>query len=827
MADNKENYEIDETIKLLQDETLNNEVEEEYIEITAPVINLVNKILIEAIARNADYIHIEPYPGDQNTLVRMRINGVCLVYQTIPYNYRNAVLSRIKIMAEMEVSEHPISQTGKICFKYGGPNIDLSVVTIPTANGMEDAIIHILPGEPIPLSNIGFSENNYKEFLRIITQVHGLVIISGPKDSGKTTTLHSAIAHINKDETKMWTIEKRLEIIQKGLRQVTFESDSDFNTLIQNILLADPDIIVIGEICNKQTASFALAAAQRGHLVLSTCYGNTAAETISNFLELGVNPRIFANVFQGVLCQKLVRTLCNKCRQSFPVSEITFNELVAAYGEEDFNKEISVEHTDDFMFYLSEGCEHCHQTGYKGRIAFHELLAGTTELKLLIQRNSVTQDFYNQGIEDGMQTFIQDGIAKIFAGNQEIDADVPELGDICPDIDPVFELETEANDNDFSDTFNMGIHTDDDEEDELELDLDYKPETSKVTSLEFDLESESCFDESDEDFDLDMDVEEPDAQESSEDLLLDFDLDSDIDLDPEPVNDEATLFPERKYHENTPNYSEKNKILDPVDCTVFSPPEVKAGEFFMIQVYVHLLEKADEALEMAKEFDYDTARRGFTSLETEIERGSKLTFHMDIKDVTIAEPFQSFKWQGRTDYAAFYVGIPEEYLSDNIFGKVTISQDSVPIGHIRFKIRVICEKKKLFREPIGNALTYKYAFISYASKDRSEVIRRVQMLSTLKISFFQDILNLEPGDRWEKELYKEIDKSDVFFLFWSKSAKESEWVKKEILHALRAKQYKDENPPEIIPIIIEGPPVPIPPEELQHIHFNDRLAYFV
>jgi hypothetical protein len=273
------------------------------------------------------------------------------------------------------------------------------------------------------------------------------------------------------------------------------------------------------------------------------------------------------------------------------------------------------------------------------------------------------------------------------------------------------------------------------------------------------------------------------------------------------------------------------KKKDQVDCTVFSPPEIKCGGSVMIQVFTHLFDKSKEAEVMANEFDEEAVRRGFTSLSTEIEMDSKLTFELSFPDIKVDEPVQSLIWKRRTESVEFVLNIPDDYSKENLIGKVCISQNTIPIGNIRFKIKVISEQKS-YKEnnnsiPHGYAKQFKNAFISYASEDRSEVLRRVQMLSTLKINYFQDILNLEPGDRWEKEIYKQIDKADVFFLFWSNAAQKSKWVSKEIKYALNCKKGNDLFPPEILPILLNRSPIPEPPEELKHIHFNDKIIYFM
>jgi cell division protein FtsZ len=324
--------------------------------------------------------------------------------------------------------------------------------------------------------------------------------------------------------------------------------------------------------------------------------------------------------------------------------------------------------------------------------------------------------------------------------------------------------------------------------------------------------------------------EESDDNDSSQ-----LDSDEDFSL----LSDLSKTYKEFKTISKNENNEEDSKTFlrkiidstDKVNCTVFSPDKISFGSRMLVQVFLHKEEDAKEADKIATEFDESTKRRGFTSLETEIEYGTKLILNLEMKDVFIDDAVQSFVWRGRTGSVAFAVTVPQVLRVNNLIGKVIISQNSVPIGHITFKINLIStltnelETKDI--KPTGNATNYKYAFISYATKDRKEVLRRVQMLAPLKINFFQDILTLDPGDRWEKEIYLSIDKADVFFLFWSSAARESEWVLKEIRYALQRKQGRDDFPPEILPIIIEGPPIPETPDELKHIQFNDRVIYFL
>jgi hypothetical protein len=270
-------------------------------------------------------------------------------------------------------------------------------------------------------------------------------------------------------------------------------------------------------------------------------------------------------------------------------------------------------------------------------------------------------------------------------------------------------------------------------------------------------------------------------------------------------------------------------VSDWVVCTVFAPPTVAIGEPFLVQVFAHLSDGADEAASLATEFDPAATRRVFRSLETEIARGTRLTFELTMRGVEIDDAVARLVWYGRTEGVQFGVTIPRSAQAGALIGTVTVSQDSVPVGHLKFKLQVVGGAATgQASEPVGDsARRYGTAFISYASQDRDKVLSRVQMLRPLGIRYFQDILDLEPGARWERELYRHIDECDLFLLFWSRSAKESKWVLEEAKYALARKGEDEFAPPEIMPIILEGPPILPPPPELARLHFNDRLLYFM
>lgn len=424
-TDEKELVSMDDILSQLQSEESEIEEAESALgEEDSAVVQLVNKIIIDAYNRGASDIHIEPYPGKENTQVRIRVDGDCTVYQTIPYAYRNAIVSRIKIMSDLDIAERRKPQDGKIKFKkYGGLDIELRVATVPTAGRMEDVVMRLLAaGEPIPLSKMGFSKRNYDNFVSIITQPYGIIFVCGPTGSGKTTTLHSALAYINKTETKIWTAEDPVEITQRGLRQVQVLPKIGYNfaAAMRSFLRADPDVIMVGEMRDKETTSIGIEASLTGHLVFSTLHTNSAPESITRLLDMGMDPFNFADAILGILAQRLARTLCKNCKKSYHPSKDEYDELVREYGAKEFEKNVNIPHTDKLTLNKPDGCDRCNNSGYLGRMALHELLIGTDKMRRLIQNSSLMDVLRDHAIKDGMLTLKQDGIEKIFGGNCDL-----------------------------------------------------------------------------------------------------------------------------------------------------------------------------------------------------------------------------------------------------------------------------------------------------------------------------------------------------------------------------------------------------------------------
>ena len=417
--DEKQLADIEEILSMMREES--NEIEEAENAVGEEdnaVVKLVNKIILDADARGASDIHIEPFSGKENTRVRFRIDGDCSVYQTIPFNYRSAVVSRIKIMSGLDIAERRRPQDGKIKFKkFGGKDIELRVATLPTQGGMEDVVMRLLDGnEPLTLDQIGFSASNYKNFCEAVSSPYGIIFVCGPTGSGKTTTLHSALKHLNKTRTKIWTAEDPVEITQKGLRQVQVHPKIglDFAAAMRSFLRADPDVIMVGEMRDRETTAIGIQASLTGHLVLSTLHTNSAPESITRLLDMGMDPFNFADAILCILAQRLARTLCKKCRQPYRLSLEEYTSLAREYGLDYFNNRVGIPFDDGLMLNQPVGCDDCNGSGYRGRMALHELLMGTDEIKLLIQNSAKIDELRARAIKDGMTTLKQDGIEKIF-----------------------------------------------------------------------------------------------------------------------------------------------------------------------------------------------------------------------------------------------------------------------------------------------------------------------------------------------------------------------------------------------------------------------------
>jgi len=384
----------------------------------AGIVRLANQIIKDAYDQGASDIHIEPYPGKQPTEIRFRRDGTCYKYQEVPPTHSNPLMSRVKIMAKLDIAEKRLPQSGKIKLKYGKKDIELRMEVTPTAGRREDIVLRLLAsGKPLALDKMAFSEPNIKKLTELIEKPYGIILVVGPTGSGKTTTLHSVLGHINRPEVKIWTAEDPVEITQYGLRQVQTHAKIgySFADAMRSFLRADPDVIMVGEMRDAETASIGLEASLTGHLVLSTLHTNSAPETITRLIDMGMNPLNFADALLGIVAQRLVRIICSECKEAYKPDQQEFDLLVQEYGEDIFD-ELEISYSDDLQLHRGQGCDRCNDSGYRGRAGIHELLVASPEIKELIQNRAHMEEIRRAAVNEGMRTLKQDGIRKVFEG---------------------------------------------------------------------------------------------------------------------------------------------------------------------------------------------------------------------------------------------------------------------------------------------------------------------------------------------------------------------------------------------------------------------------
>ncbi len=434
--------EIGDILSTMDDEDAlsNSNVSEDEVSASADneLVKLVNKIIVDAYNQGASDIHIEPYPEKGKTEIRFRKDGTLVNYIEVPPSYRNSLIARIKIMCDLDISERRKPQDGKIKFKKFGPlDIELRVATVPTAGGVEDVVMRILAGgKPIPLEKLGLSNHNFNKLKELVAKPYGLFFVCGPTGSGKTTTLHSALGYINTPETKIWTAEDPVEITQKGLRQVQVNKKAglDFATVMKAFLRADPDVIMVGEMRDKETVSTGIEASLTGHLVFATLHTNSAPESIVRLLDMGMDPFNFSDALLGILAQRLAKRLCD-CKKPYTPTPEEIKAMLNEYCLELQNtsswkkdpegsfKAVYQQWLKSFgdskgqiTLHKATGCEKCSNTGYKGRVGLHELLEGTDAIKKNIQEHARVAEMFATALEDGMRTLKQDGIEKVLQG---------------------------------------------------------------------------------------------------------------------------------------------------------------------------------------------------------------------------------------------------------------------------------------------------------------------------------------------------------------------------------------------------------------------------
>ncbi|MDY0132547.1 MAG: ATPase, T2SS/T4P/T4SS family [Desulforegulaceae bacterium] len=397
------------------------------------VVRMVDQIIFSAYKKDASDIHIEPSPGLKKTKIRYRIDGVCQQVLQVPNSFAAGIISRLKVMANLDIAEKRLPQDGKIKFKRKGiREFELRLATLPTAGGYEDAVLRVLASSgAMHIDDMGMNSRNLSLIKKTIVQPYGLFLVVGPTGSGKTTTLHSSLAYINNPGVKIWTAEDPVEITQEGLRQVECKPKIglDFARVMRSFLRADPDVIMIGEMRDRETAAIGIEASLTGHMVFSTLHTNSAPETITRLLDMGLNPLNFSDAFLGVLAQRLVRRLCKHCKEEYTPDDKKIGEIMELYnGVEAFEKISGYKKSDleKMKLFKAKGCEHCSE-GFRGRLGIHELMEGTAKIKQLIKRKAPTEEIFELASEEGMKTLIQDGVDKVFQGL----TDLNEIRRVC------------------------------------------------------------------------------------------------------------------------------------------------------------------------------------------------------------------------------------------------------------------------------------------------------------------------------------------------------------------------------------------------------------
>ena len=405
------------------------------------LVKFVNKVIIDAYNQKVSDIHIEPMPGKAKTGIRFRIDGTLQPYIEVPAQFRQAMVTRLKIMCDLDISEKRKPQDGKIKFKKYGPlDIELRVATIPSSGGVEDVVMRILAaGEPIPIEKLGLTEHNRTRLEKTVSKPYGLFYVCGPTGSGKTTTLHSILKFLNTPDTKIWTAEDPVEITQKGLRQVQINKKAgiDFALVMRAFLRADPDIIMVGESRDKETVSMGVEASLTGHMVFSTLHTNSAPESITRLLDMGMDPFNFADALLGILAQRLAKKLCD-CKEAYSPSSQELKDFINEYAQDlrngpawqadaggeaqklldDWTERYGVD--GSLKFYRAVGCDKCNKTGYKGRIGLHELMIADDAAKKLIQERARVAELFASAVSSGMHTLKMDGMEKVLMGMTDL-----------------------------------------------------------------------------------------------------------------------------------------------------------------------------------------------------------------------------------------------------------------------------------------------------------------------------------------------------------------------------------------------------------------------
>ncbi|EGL55563.1 general secretion pathway protein E [Methylophaga aminisulfidivorans MP] len=377
-----------------------------------PVVKLVNSLLNKAVELNASDIHIEPF--EHHLAVRYRMDGVLKQLDSPPVKSSAAVISRIKIMAELNIAERRLPQDGRLQIHADGRLIDCRVSTTPTLHG-ESIVIRLLDKQKVTLDiqQLGLSPQSLNGLIKQIKQPHGIILVTGPTGSGKTTTLYSALQQLNTEEKKILTVEDPIEYQLTGINQIQVKPriGLGFAEALRALVRQDPDVLMIGEMRDKETASIAIQSALTGHLVFSTLHTNDASSAVTRCLDMGLEHYLLAASLNAVMAQRLVRRLCLSCREQMPINESTWGTLIPD----------SIPFDDKARFYRAVGCDACQNSGYHGRTMISELLIMTDAIRQLILQKADAKTIEQKAIEQGMQTLKQDGFRLVLAGMTSVD----------------------------------------------------------------------------------------------------------------------------------------------------------------------------------------------------------------------------------------------------------------------------------------------------------------------------------------------------------------------------------------------------------------------
>jgi len=394
------------------------------------IISLVNRILIDAYRRGASDIHFEPGIGTEPLNIRYRVDGECVSAHKVAASYKGAIAVRIKIMADLNIAERRRPQSGKILLRYRQQMLEYRVEITPMVGGREGAVLRLLAAsKPLPLGGMGLLPHNLERFAGILEKPHGIVLCVGPTGSGKTTTLHSALGHINTQERKIWTAEDPVEITQAGLCQVQVNAKIGFTfaEALRSFLRADPDVIMIGEMRDAETSKIAIEASLTGHLVFSTLHTNSAPEAAVRLIEMGMDPFNFSDALLGILAQRLAKKLCPHCRKEARDQRQRYDEVAASLKQIAGERDEVIPDFKEAKFMKAVGCDECGGTGYKGRIALHELMVGTETVKTAIRRGVGMDELRAIAMDEGMWTLKMDGLMKVLRG----DTDLEQILKVC------------------------------------------------------------------------------------------------------------------------------------------------------------------------------------------------------------------------------------------------------------------------------------------------------------------------------------------------------------------------------------------------------------